>query len=296
MVRTLIHKYGAAVTPLKHDDCDLLDLRQAHDLFYQTTYDFVFHCAGVNGGLAKNLAEPASILFHNTVMALHLLEACRGRGELKFVGMVASCAYGDNIDGIMREREFFNGLPHESVLGHGMAKRNLQMGCRLYAKQYGLRAICVCPTTLIGPGDSFDLARTKVGGALVKRFVDAADDHLPEVVMPGSGVSYREFLYVEDAADLIAKAAVLYDNSEYPLNLGSGEELTIFALAELVAHKAGYRGRIAWSNDGRDGQRRKRLDTGEMRRRGVMTNFTPIDVAVERTIADYRRRKAEGKI
>lgn len=294
LCRILRQEWHATVISPSHDDFDLTDLSQTWELLAgDCVFDTVFHCAGYNGGIFFNLRHGWDIFQINTRMALNLIQVCAslpsiGKKAPRVVGVVASCAYGDTAEGILREGEFFRGLPHESVLGHGLAKRNLQLACRLAHEQQGLQAVCVCPPTLVGPGDSFDLERTKVAAALVRRFVDAQQGNLPGVTLPGTGLALREFLHVEDAARLLILAALCYDNPYFPLNL-PGEEISIRDLAELIADLVGYEGEIGWDTSRPDGQRRKRMDASEALRRGVSLNHpTPLVESLRQTIAWYR--------
>lgn len=293
-----------------------MDMRDRHDVrhvFQDFKPEYVFHLAGFNGGIDFNVKYPADIFYQNTAMALNLFDAARQVPPKKVVSVVASCAYPaaqtiwkrcEQHDpngffpsfemGVTRSREtcpeaeFLDGPPHDSVMGHAYAKRNLQVATHLYHKQYGLSAVCVCPTTLYGPHDSFDPHRTKLMGGMVKRFVDAADNNTAEVTCWGSGKPLREFLYVEDAAKLLLKSMELYEDSSRPLNLGTGQEISVADLATLVARAAGYRGNIRWDTSRPDGQHRKRLDTTKMLDVLGEQTFVPLEDGVRRT-ADYYR-------
>ncbi len=293
------------------------DLTKTEDVDVLLSMDeptHVYHLAGYNGGIAFNAAQPAKIFYDNTLMALNLLEGCRKHGVKKVLSVVASCAYPAEQwvetpspkDGVsemfeMRlnserqtcpEHEFLDSPPHPSVACHGYAKRNLQLASHFYRQQYGLEAVCVCPTTLYGEGDSYDPERTKVVGAMVKRFIDAAKSGEPEVTCWGSGKPLREFLYAPDCARLLADCMGRWDRSDVPLNLGTGQELSVMELAQTVASCAGYSGRIDWDESKPDGQFRKRLDVTRMRAVLGEFEFTPLEVGLLRTIEDYRREVA----
>lgn len=261
--------------------------------------DYVFHLAGHNGGIAYNDAFPADIFFKNTIMGLNVLEACQRHKVKKVVSVVASCAYPEYGFGylggffpreIMEEHAFLDGETHASVACHGYAKRNLQLASSFYRKQYGLEAVCACPTTLYGPGDSYDPQRTKVMGGLIKRFVDAADNGSQSVTCWGTGSPMREFLYVEDAAKLLVETMLHYGDSDIPLNLGSGQEYSIKDTANMVASRVVFNGEIHWDSTKPDGQYRKRLDTTRMNEILPRIEFTTLEQGIDRTIADYRAR------
>lgn len=305
LVDKLVHMNNGPhlVVAPSHTDLDLTDASSVYHFFDDVQPDLVFHLAGYNGGLRFNQAQPARIFYENTLMALNVLEACRQQEVQKVLSVVASCAYpselgiwatGDYRRGEMPELYFEDGPPDESVEGHGYAKRNLQVASRLYNRQYGLHAVCACPTTVYGPGDSFDLERTKIMGAMVKRFVDAVEQSSAIVSCWGSGKPLREYLYVDDCVDLLIAAMQQYDDSCCPLNLGTGQELSIKATAELVAKLAGYTGTIEWGHESQDGQFRKRLVCDMMTEYLGKANLTPLEVGIARTINHYYENCCKG--
>jgi GDP-L-fucose synthase len=275
--------------------CDLTNPGEVDRLFRVLSPGYVYHLAGYNGGIEFNRLNPARIFHDNTLMALNILEACKNHKVTKLLSVVASCAYPSltlNIDGELVEREFLfqnnflDGEPHPSVACHAYAKRNLYLASRFYREQHNLNAICVCPTTLYGPGDSFDPQRTKVMAALVKRFVDAADEGLPSVTCWGTGNAWREFLYVADAADCLVYAMDHYNHPEL-LNLGTGQELLLKSLVRLVARIAGFSGEIYWDHEKPTGQIRKCLVSNVFANRA----FLPLEQGIEKTVAYYRNYK-----
>ena len=274
---------------------DLTDPSQVEALFAEYYIDYVFHLAGYNGGIQFNLDFPADIFFRNTLMGLNLLDACRRHGVKKVVSVVASCAYGDR-RGTMTEKDFLRGRPNPSVACHGYAKRNLQLASSFYRSQYGLMAVCACPTTLYGPGDSFHPTRTKVMGGMIKRFVDAVDEGKQEVTCWGTGAALREFIFVRDAARLLVETLLHYEDSDQPLNLGTGQEVSIKQLAETVARCVEFRGTINWDTSKPDGQLRKRLNLTRMKKTLPAINFTPLEQGIRQTAKCYRAMKREGKI
>lgn len=271
---------------------DLTDHAQTEACIHELgRIESVFHLAGFNGGIAWNMAFPAQIFAQNTAMALNVLDACKNNGVRKVVSVVASCAYpAVTFSPECSEYSFLGEEPHETVACHGYAKRNLQLASSFYHQEYGLNAVCACPTTLYGPGDSYDPKRTKVMGAMVKRFVDAVDENKSEVTCWGSGRPKREFLYVEDAAKMLVQVMDRYNDSFLPLNLGTGQEVSIRELAEMVAGIVGYKGTIRWDTDVLDGQTRKRLDLTRMQQY-VDVPLTPLEEGISKTIEDYRQCK-----
>jgi len=294
---------------------DLSNTSDAHRVFAGWEPDYVFHLAGHNGGIQFNADNPFDIFATNTQMAANVIDNCRRFNVKKVVSVVASCAYGDKdyypedyssyeeqgifekwSDGIMEEDCFFRGRPNPTVACHGYAKRNLQLLSSYAKRQYGLDAVCACPTTLYGPGDSYDPAKTKVMGGMVKRFVDAVDDGADAVTVWGSGKPLREFLYAPDCARLLVETMLGYADSDVPLNLGTGQELSIRALAETVAAAVEFRGEIRFDTSRPDGQLRKRLDMERFFSHVGFFGPTPLVDGIKATAADYRVRKQEGKL
>lgn len=304
VVRAL-KKRGATVLSATHSEdpgvgFDLLHRDHARVLVENATrggpLHYVFHLAGYNGGIEFNRLYPADVFHDNTVMALNLIHALaysnhNGGQATKLVSAVASCAYNPP-DGVCNEEDFLDGRPDPSVACHGYAKRNVQLASQFYRRQYGLHAVCVCPPTLYGPGDTFDPARTKLMGAMVRRFVKAARENPLEVEVWGTGEPRREFMYVADAAELIVRAAA-HDDSELPLNLPSGQEVSVRELAELVAHVAGYRGKIRFDWSRPDGQLRKRLNPARALPLVEGYEFLPLEAGVRRTVAWYEKNYPE---
>ena len=280
----------------RHYWVNLLSGSSTGDMFWHELPDYVFHLAGYNGGIQFNLDKPFDILLKNSKMAQNVLKAAIKYKTKKVVSVVASCAYpewdytSDKPNFQMFEPDFFTGPPHDSVACHGYAKRHLQLLSAYANKQYGLEAVCACPTTLYGPGDSYDPERTKVMGGMIKRFVDAVNNGDQEVTVWGTGRPMREFLFVKDAADLLIKTMLYYDRSDTPINLGTGQELTIKSLAETVAKIVGFTGNINFDTSKKDGQYRKRLHLTRMKS-FFGDNYlpTPLEDGIKQTINDYAK-------
>lgn len=270
-----------------------IDLRIENEvatLFSTVEPTYVFNVCGYNGGIGFNATNPLDILLNNSRMNQNILECCHTYGVKKVVSLVASCAYPSGTWALhgLPEDKFFEGCPHDSVACHGYAKRHLQLLSKFFSEQHGLRAVCCCPPTLFGPHDSFDPQKTKVVGAMVKRFGDAVTQGKEEVVCWGTGRPLRELLYVEDAADLIVETMLHYEDSTIPLNISCGQEVDMNRLAHLVADQFHYHGKISWDKTKPDGQFRKNLDTRRMR--SILPVFTPHSLrnGLRHTVAWYK--------
>ncbi len=203
------------------------------------------------------------------------------------------CAYPKFTPVPFREEELWNGYPEETNAPYGLAKKMLLVQAQAYRQQYGFNAIYLLPVNLYGPGDNFDPASSHVIPALIKKFVEAADRGAPEVAVWGDGSPTREFLYVEDAAEGILLAAEKYNGPE-PVNLGSGNEISIKALAEMIAGLTGFHGKLTWDTSKPNGQPRRGLDTSRAEKYFGFKAHTSFEEGLHATIEWYRAKRTKG--
>jgi GDP-L-fucose synthase len=224
----------------------------------------VIHLAAEVGGIGANRQYPGRFFYANMAMGLHLIEQARTAGLEKFVQVGTVCAYPKHAAVPFKEDDLWNGYPEETNAPYGIAKKAALVMLDAYRRQYGLRSVYVLPVNLYGPGDNFDPASSHVIPALIRKCVEAIDRGLDHVVCWGSGAVSREFLYVDDAADGVVRAAEVLDEP-IPVNLGTGREITIKDLAELIAELTGFTGELRWDPSQPDGQPRRCLDTTRAR-------------------------------
>lgn len=222
--------------------------------------DMVIHLAAVCGGIGANKARPAEFFYKNLMMGVQLMEQARLQAIPKFVAVGTICAYPKHTPVPFREENLWNGYPEETNAPYGLAKKMLLVQAQAYRQQYGYNAIYLLPVNLYGPGDNFDLDTSHVIPALIRKFVEARNRGDASVVCWGTGQVSREFLYVEDAAEAIVKASELYDGAQ-PVNIGSGYEVAVHELAEIIKRMTGFKGTITWDASKPDGQPHRRLDT-----------------------------------
>lgn len=284
-VCALLREHGVAdlAVPRRRTH-DLTDPRAAGELLREARPDTVIHLAAEVGGIGANRANPGRYFYANMAMGLHLVEASRQAGVDKFVQVGTVCSYPKHTPAPFREDDLWNGYPEETNAPYGVAKRALLVMLQSYRQQYGLNGIYLLPVNLYGPGDNFDPATSHVVPALIRKLVEARDTGRDAVEVWGTGTATREFLYVDDAARAIVAATERYDGAE-PVNLGSGEEVSIAALATLLAELTGYDGQIVWDPDKPDGQPRRLLDTGRAERRFGFSARVRLRDGLERTIA-----------
>src|SRR5262245_5592132 len=238
------------------------DLREADAivrLYEAARPHVVIHLAATVGGIGANRENPGRFFYDNAIMGLQLMEHARRIGVEKFVALGTVCAYPKFTAVPFKEDDLWNGYPEETNAPYGLAKKMLLVQGQAYRAQYGFNAIFLLPVNLYGPRDNFDLQSSHVIPAMIRKFLAAKEQRVSTVVLWGDGSPTREFLHVEDAAEAIALATERYDGLE-PVNLGSGEEITIRELAELISSEVGFRGEIVWDTSQPNGQPRRRLD------------------------------------
>jgi GDP-L-fucose synthase len=255
-----LERAGAKVEPIGRDRCDLRHRAAIDGMLAETTPDAVVHLAAVVGGIGANQAHPGQFLYENAVMGLELIEACRLARVAKTVVAGTVCAYPKHCSVPFREKDLWDGYPEETNAPYGLAKKLLLAQAQAYRAQYGMNVVYLLPANLYGPGDNFDLESSHVVPAMIRKFAEARQAGDLEVELWGDGSPTREFLYIEDAARAFRLALERCDDPE-PINLGSGEEVSMKELATLVADATDYHGTILWDPRRPNGQPRRRLDT-----------------------------------
>lgn len=263
----------------------------------------VIHSAAAVGGIQANKDQPARFFFDNMSMSLNLIDEMLTSGlgvrsttahGATFVQVGSMTSYPASAPIPFREESLWQGYPDAVSAPYALAKLAAWTMLDAYHRQHGLRSAYVIPVNLYGPGDNIDDVRNAhVAGSLIKRFVDAQRDGAPEVVNWGTGSPTREFLFIDDAAEGVlaaAQRAMTIDGSPTPINLGSGREVSIKVLAELIAKEVGYTGRIRWDASKPDGQPRRCMDT--TRAKGLLgwSAKTSLEAGLARTISWYRSR------
>jgi GDP-L-fucose synthase len=263
------------------------DLRREADverLFADARPEVVFHLAALAGGIGANRAQPGRFWYENLLMGAYVLEQSRLAGVGKLVTLGTICEYPKFAPVPFREDDLWNGYPEETNAPYGIAKKTHLVGGQAYRAQYGMDVIHLLPVNLYGPRDNFDLDTSHVIPALIRKMEESPE----RVVLWGDGSPTREFLYVEDCAEGIALAAARYDGAE-PVNLGSGQEISIHDLAELVADVVGFEGEVEWDTSKPNGQPRRQLDVTRARELFGFEARTPLREGIERTVAWFRQ-------
>lgn len=241
------------------DKYDLVQPEAIRRMLDDACPDLIIHLAAHVGGIGANREHPAEFFYDNLMMGANLMHEAWKSKVKKFVAIGTVCAYPKFTPVPFKEEDLWNGYPEETNAPYGLAKKMLLVQAQAYRQQYDYNAIFLLPVNLYGPRDNFDPRSSHVIPAMIRKVLEAEDAGQAEVVLWGDGSPTREFLYVEDAAEGILRAAEFYNGSE-PVNLGSGNEISIKDLANLIGRLTGFSGQFVWDASKPNGQPRRGLD------------------------------------
>lgn len=253
--------------------------------------DIVIHLAAKVGGIGFNQNNPATLFYDNAMMGIQLIEAARQEGVEKCVIVGTVCAYPKFTPVPFSEDDLWDGYPEETNAPYGLAKKMLLVQSQAYRQQYGFNSIYLLPVNLYGPRDNFDPESSHVIPALIKKFVEATRDGSDEVEVWGTGAASREFIYADDAARGILMATEEYNKPD-PVNIGSGKEISIRDLVNIIVKETGFSGKVRWDATKPDGQPRRCLDTSRAEREFGFTAKTEFADGIRQTIQWYQEQVA----
>ncbi len=263
-------------------------------LYTEAEAEIVIHLAAVVGGIGANRANPGRFFYDNAIMGIQMMEYARQFGVEKFVAVGTICAYPKFAPVPFKEEELWNGYPEETNAPYGLAKKMMLVQAQAYRAQYGFNAIYLLPVNLYGPRDNFDLESSHVIPALIRKCVEAKEKKHEQIVLWGDGSPTREFLYVEDAAEGIIKAIEKYDGAE-PVNLGTGEEISIRDLAQMIAKEVGFSGSIVWDTTKPNGQPRRCLDVSRAQQYFGFRAQCGLREGIAKTIAWFIAKRSQHR-
>lgn len=272
------------------EDYNLVEIDDINRMYEDSNPDIIIHLAASVGGIGANLAHPADFFYDNIMMGVQLIHQAWKRHIEKFVALGTICAYPKFTPVPFKEENLWNGYPEETNAPYGLAKKMLLVQAQAYRQQYNYNAIFLLPVNLYGPGDNFNPSSSHVIPALIRKCVEARDKGKDEIVVWGDGSPTREFIYVEDAAEAIILATEKYNDSE-PVNIGSGYEISIKDLAELIVELTGYKGKIVWDKSKPNGQPRRGLDTSRAEKYFGFKAQMSFREGLIRTIAWYEKNR-----
>jgi len=274
-------------------DYDLRDASAISRLYAEAKATLVIHLAAVVGGIGANRANPARFFYDNAIMGIQLKEHARLAGVENFIAVGTICSYPKFTPVPFREEDLWNGYPEETNAPDGLAKKMLLVQAQAYRAQYGFNAIYPMLVNLYGPNDNFDLTSSHVIPALIRKCVEAKERHDPAIALWGDGSPTREFLYVEDAAEALVLAAEHYDGDE-PINVGSGEEISIAELAQVIADEVGFQGHVEWDTTKPNGQPRRCLDVSRAQALIGFKAAVGLREGIARTVNSFLAERAGG--
>ena len=279
-----------AIAPAR-EEFDLRDPCAVDALFEEICPELVFMASGLVGGIADNSTRPATFISDNLTMAHNVIDACATYETSRLCFLGSSCIYPRECPQPIREEYLMTGPLEPTNSAYAVAKiAGIEM-CRAYHKQHGLEYVAVMPTNLYGPNDGYDLEKAHVLPAMIRRFHEARESGAPELLLWGSGTPRREFLHVDD----LARACVLLMNrpeTEALVNVGFGEDIPIWGLADRVREAVGYKGRILFDPNKPDGTPQKLLDSSKVRAMGWKPKISLLD-GLKATYQDFLRETSQ---
>lgn len=283
------------VFTVRHSEYDLLRREDIDRLHSDVKPQVVIHLASIVGGIGANSTNPGSFFYENLMMGAQMMECARLNDVEKFVQIGTVCSYPKFTPVPFKETDLWNGYPEETNAPYGIAKKALLVQAQAYRQQYGLNSIYLMPENLYGPGDNFDPDSSHVIPALIKKFFEGEAGGAKAVEVWGTGNATREFLYVTDAAEGIVLATESYDGSD-PVNLGSGQEVSIRDLAQMIAKEIGFAREIVWDTTKPDGQPRRALDITRAAELFGFRARTDFAKGLRETIDWYRTTQGKSSI
>ncbi len=277
----------------RRKEFDLTLEADAQRLYQQAKPTVVIHLAAEVGGIGANRMHPGRFFFANMAMGMHLIEHGRKNNIKKFIHTGTVCAYPNHTPVPFNEKDLWNGYPEVTNAPYGVAKKALFVMLDGYKQEHAMDSAVVVPVNLYGPYDNFDLETSHVIPALIRKCEQARLNGDDQIVCWGTGAASREFLYADDAAEGIVLATQQIDVPE-PINLGTGREIKIKDLVELIAKLCGYTGRVRWDSTKPDGQPRRCLDTTRANERLGWQAKTSFEDGLRTTI-DWWRQQAAAK-
>ena len=275
-----------------HYEVDLMDGYVIRNYFLKNNPEAVIHLAGLCGGIGANSKYPGDFYYQNLMMGTQLIEKAKTFNIKKFVGVGTVCSYPKFTPVPFKEEDLWNGYPEETNAPYGLVKKMFLVQLQAYRQQYRFTGIYLIPVNLYGPGDNFKPDSSHVIPALIKKIQNSIDEESPEIEVWGTGKASREFLYVEDCARGICDALENYDRPE-PMNLGTGKDITIKALVELLIDLMGYKGIVRWNTDKPDGQPARRLDISRAEENIAWKPEVDLKEGLQKTIEWWRKYGGE---
>ena len=272
------------------DGYDFRNFEQTKKLFEKEGFDAVINCAAFVGGIQYGYEKPGEIFYNNILMSTNLMGAARLTNVKIFINPISNCSYPAHLTKDFKEEEWWDGPLHESVLVYGFVRKASWVQSWAYYKQYGFKTINLILPNMYGPGDHFDEKRSHALGALIMKFVEAKRKNLPNVTVWGTGKPIREWLYVDDGAEILIRALEI-EHTIKPINVGVGKGISILGLAELIKEVVGYKGELVLDKSKPDGAPYKTMDNTKLKKIFNWKPSTDLREGIEKTVEWYIKNK-----
>ncbi len=282
------------VFAVRSRDFDLVTERDTIRLFNEHPAEIVFHLAGYVGGLGANKAYPADFFYRNLMMGAHVLHYAWKSGAEKVIAAGAGCGYPEAAPLPIKESDYWNGYPQDDSAPYSLAKRMLHVQSFAYWRQYKFPILVAIPGNIYGPYDNFDMEAAHVIPALVRKFVEAADDDQPYVEVWGTGKATRDFVYAGDAAEGMIRMAEKIDEPVL-LNMSCGAESSIREVVDTLTEITGFTGDVKWLASKPEGQARRLFDMSKTESMLGYRCRTPIFEGLKLTVEWYRENRANAR-
>jgi len=271
------------------DELDLLDQKQVEEFFKNTAIDCVVLCAAKVGGIAANIKNPAQFLYENLQIQNNIIHNSYKNNISKLIFLASSCIYPRNCPQPMKEEYLFQGDFEPTNYGYAVAKASGVKMCQAYNEQYNTNYVAINPSNLYGVGDNFDPKTSHAMAALIKKVSDAKKSNAKEVILWGNGTAKREWLYIEDLAEIIVETLNI-DTQENMINIGTGKDISMLDLIQTIAKIIGYEGDIVLDESKPNGMPRKVMDISRMSQYSLKAK-TKLEDGIKKTIIWYLKEK-----
>ncbi len=291
IIRKLKEKEYSNIIVRTRAELDLTEQAVVREFFEKNRPEFVFLAAAKVGGIGANIKYPVEFLMDNIQIQSNVIRCAFETGVKKLLFLGSSCIYPKNSIQPLKEEYLLSGYLEPTNEGYALAKIVGLKACEYYSKQYGTNYISVMPSNLYGPGDDFDPKNSHVLAALMRKMHEAMINNTPYVEVWGSGTQYREFTYIDDAANAIVYLMENYNGRDY-VNVGTGEDISISNLAELIKELVGYKGTLVFDTSKPDGMCRKVLDVTRLHSLGWKHSAQLVE-GIEKTYKWYLKNSPQ---
>ena len=288
----MLRSKGATVSGIGDLHGDIGSLTYLENEIIRLSPNLIFHVPGHRYGIAAHNNYPGDVYYDSVIIFSHLLEAARKSNVKKVINVMSNCVYPEKISTPQREQEIWDGLPEETLIPHGMARRLSIVHGNAYRIQHNIKTISIILASVYGPNDNYDPESSQVMASMIQRFVNASDNNDHNVVCWGDGKPTREFIYVTDAVIGLINSSLYYDSPE-PINIGTQNEISIKDLTDLVAKCSGYKGHIDWDSTKPNGRKRVCLDCSRMKSSLPKWDMRSIEEGISETVSWYRNNSPE---